>query len=498
MLVRPGRVGQIGRTRASGGTPTPTPESGVTATSFTTTEQAHFHPHSQAGVVTKSGSEIVACPDLKGLAALTATSGTAPVEMTDALGRKFWRCEGAQFAQIAAAFAANTRGVSAIMVGRWHKNAGSALSCGINGASPPATSTGLLATYSTSGNPYVHRPLGILSTTDATNKKYMPIGNQLQVIAVRAGTTALGGQRCYVNNRVAVCSQASVSAAFTGMEIGRYASSGGSYGAFDLYELALWNTGLASATMDAAVAEAVAHWGIAEITATLVLEGDSRIHGTNSDVTTGTALGMVLSAPGAGHVPANVRVLNMATSGGQIPDIITRRDAANSIFDSAMDIGGEKHVAYIIGANDGAPSGDANYAGTTFNTTQRGDAITAAEKAMIRNGTTGFLDRGWTVHRMVEPMVKASPSVSIAQQRVGIRAADFLTDCLAAPGQTYDGKLLRHELALISVGGATPFNTTADVGSPYTDGDGVHPTILGVQLYASGGDTPAYGFGAVV
>ena len=99
---------------------------------------------------------------------------------------------------------------------------------------------------------------------------------------------------------------------------------------------------------------------------------------------------------------------------------------------------------------------------------------------------------------MVEPIVAASPSVSILQQRVGIRAASYLTDCLAGAGQTYDGKLRRLELALVSMGGFKPFDQPGDLPSFYYGSDSTHPTQLGVQLYASGGDTPGKGWGAVV
>lgn len=473
---------------------------GGSATSFTTAPQTHFHPHQQAGAVTKSGSVVTACPDLRGLAALSA--GTGPVEMTDALGRKFWRFEGTAFAQIANAFAANTRGVSFVLVGRIHKSAGAMISCGLNGAAP-ATSTGLMATYNTSAAPFVMRPLGILSTGDAANRKFMACGNQLAVYAVRAGDTAAGGQRCYVNNDRASVAQASLSAAFSGLELGRFANTGASYGSFDLYEVAFWNTGLASAAMDAAVAEAVAHWQIPQLTASLYLEGDSRVHGVNSDVTTGTALGMVLSTPGAGFVPANVRVINMAASGNQISHMVTRRDSASpGAYAADMQLAGEAHIVFLMGANDGAPSGDANYSGTTFNTAARGDAITAAEKAMLYTGSgTGFLEKNggkFTVTRMVEPITQASPSVSILQQRVGIRAASYLTDTQSGPGQAYDGKLRRIELPNITIGGLKPFDQPSDLPNVYMDGDGVHPSKLGVQLYASGGDTPALGWGAAV
>ena len=475
---------------------------GATATSFTTAPQTQFHPHSQAGAVTKNGSVITACPDIKGLAALSAGGTTGPVEMTDALGRKFWRFEAAAFAQIAATFAANTRGVSAILTGRIHRSAGAMLSCGLNGASPPATSTGLIHTYTTGGAPYVLRPLGILSTGDAANRKFMACGHQLQVLAVRAGTTAGGGQRCYVNTDKAAVAEASLGAAFTGMELGRYAASGGSAGSFDLYELALFTSGLAASAMDTAVAEAVANWQIPQLTATLLLEGDSRVHQplANTGIPTGRILGMLLTDPGAGYVPGNYRVLTMAASGNMIADMTTRKNAASpGAYAADMQLTGERHVAYVMGTNDGQGSGDANYPGTTANTVQRGDAIVAADKAMIYDGTgAGLLEKGWTVTRVIEPQQASNSNVSTAQMRLRHREAAFLTDTLAGAGQTYDGKLRRLELPLLSIGGFKPFDLDTTVAGNAYYNDTQHPNAAGAVLWASGGDTPQYGWGAVV
>lgn len=480
-------------------TPAPPPAPGIAATSFATAPAVHFHPNAQAAVVTKSGNVVTACPDLKGLAALSAAGGTGGVEMTDALGRKFWRYEGAQLSQIAAAFASNPQNVAVVFVGRSHQRAGNILSLGLNGGTAPTTATGLINTYTTGSRPSLNRPLGKLFAGTEPNIAHMAIGAQLQVIGVRSVTTANGGLTTWVNNQRESTTQTAYTSAFAGAELGRFATGANGYGAFDLYEIALWNAAPSMAQMDAAVAGAVANFAIPPITDTLVLEGDSRVYGSNSDVSSGTALAMVLSAPGAGYVPEGFRVLSYGASGAQIPHMVTRRDDPESIFATKMNIGGQRHVAFVVGANDGAPSGDANYGATAFNTVARGDAVAAAEKALIHNGgSTGYLGRGWTVTRMVEPIVQASPSVSILQQRIRIREAAYLTDCLAGPGQTYEGKLRRIELANVAVGALKPFDQPANLPNAFVDGDGVHPNRLGVALYASGGDTPALGWGAVV
>lgn len=490
--------------RNAGGTPTPAPAPGSSATTFTTTPQTQFHPNAQAGSVTKNGSVVTACPDLRGLAALSAGSTTGPVEMTDALGRKFWRFEGAQFAQIAAAFAATSQGVSVIFVGRNHKSVGTWISPGLNGAAPATPNSGLLVPYTTGGAPYTPRIFGNLSTSsDAANRKFMAMGHQLHVVAVRAGVGATG-TRTYINNDKATRAGFATANAFAGMELGRFALNANSYGNFDLYEVALFNTALADATMDAAVAEVVTNWQIPQITKSLILEGDSRIHEpfANTGITTGNILGMLLTNPGAGLIPEDCRVITLAASGDKVSNMVLRKNAASpSAYAADMMLPGENHVAYIMGTNDGQGSGDVDY-GTSpaANTTGRGDLIYAADVAMLNNATVGqegLLQRGFIVTRGIEPQQASNSNISTEQLRLRHRDAAFMTDCLAGVGQSFDGKLRRLEIPNITIGGVKPFDTAAGIPNAYYN-DTQHPNAAGAVLWTTGGDTPANGFGAVL
>lgn len=300
--------------------PEPVPIPGSAATAFAAVPAVHFHPHQQAGEVTRAGRVVTACPDLRGFAALSAGAGTGGVEMTDALGRTFWRYEGAQFSRIAAAFASSPQNVAAVFVGRSHQRAGTIVSLGLNGGTAPTTATGLINTYTAGSRPSLNRPLGKLFAGTEPNIAHMAIGAQLQVIAVRSVAGA-GGLTTWVNTRRESTAATAYTAAFAGAELGRFATGANGYGFFDLYEIALWNAAPTLAQMDAAAAAAVANYAIAPVTDTLVLEGDSREFGSNSDVTSGTALAMVLSAPGAGYVPEGFRVLGYGASGAQIANL---------------------------------------------------------------------------------------------------------------------------------------------------------------------------------
>lgn len=492
--------------RYGGGTPAPTPAPGVAATTFATAPAVQYHPHAQAGTVTKSGSVITACPDLQGLAALSAVAGTGPVEMTDALGRKFWRFEGTKFAQIAAAYAANTRACSIVFVGRNHRAPGAAdhniLSLGLNGSAPPATTTGPLCVSgagSAVSRAPVPRPQGFLAATDATNKKNVVVGSQMQVLAVAARTTANGGQRVYVNNNAASVAQSSTSAATAGAELGRMASSGSGFGMFDLYEIALWADEPSNAVMDARVAAAVTNWSIPAITGTLILDGDSRFSG-HTTVSMGQTVGMVLTDPGAELVSTSLRVINIAVSGAQVPNLVARRDETNGIYASDMQLAsGVKRVVFMIGVNDVGASGNANYPTFASGTTGRGDDVYAAVVALIYNGTTGYLDRGFEVVSCVEmASSNAALMVSTGQKRTRERAAAFLTDCLAGSGELYDGKLSRLEFPLATIGGTTLFDTTVNAANTtYYNADGIHPNNTGAAAMVTGGDTPQYGLGSL-
>ena len=509
---------------------------GTSATAWTLNPSVQYHPHSQAGSVTKTGSVITACPDLRGLAALAGDTVAGPIEITNDAGVKFWRFNGAQYATLANSLTAiANRGYSVAMVVRMPHQRGTvpflvpryATYASDTSNTPANASIRLLAAVVTSsGAPGLTGSLpGAL--TDTTNGYKAIPGCQLQVVGVASRTTANGGTRYFLNNDTVDVAQATSSV--TGY-IG--AIIGGAPGAvntanvtvsvnnvFDLYELAYWQGEISNANMVANIAAMVTNWSIAQLDTNLLLEGDSITDGIATTLATSpawsTSVGAQLCKPGASLVPSNVRVLNLGTSGSQVASIITRRDATNPMSAMLYPGGPSKNIfAAQIGRNDVAASlGNQNsaqaYASivTIFNTT-----------------TTGYLQRGWKCYFAANIGTTGTATTTnnvpttenTTQKRIeGIRAlvantathtpqSQFLTDTLSNTSQTFDGLMSVLHLYDISQGGTKWFN--AVVGStqwanavpagPY-DNDSTHPVEAGHALMASGGDTPQYGFASV-
>ncbi|QGP78198.1 hypothetical protein GL174_03705 [Sphingobium sp. CAP-1] len=368
---------------------------------------------------------------------------------------------------------------------------------------------------------------GIGAFTDAANGYRAIPGAQMQVIGVASRTTANGGQRIYVNNDVASVAQSGVTstnctggliggvpAASNGITLGsNAANNSGDF--FDLYEFALWNASLSNAQADAIATAMIGNYAIPAIDSQLVLEGDSITNAIPTalatDPTSGGNMAMILTDPGSSWLPATCRVLCRGQSGAQVSDLVTRRDAASTLAAALMPGGAAKNVVAIqIGRNNVSES----------NGKQNSTQFYAALVALINTAATGYLQRGWKV---VEVVNIAGPSTAVTtnliagedtiQKRLeAIRSlvADtanhlpnptFLTDCLAGPGQAYDGLLNVLHLYDVTVGGDSMFRTAADAqdaAAGYYDNDFTHLRLVGQQLMVSGGDTPAYGYGAIL
>lgn len=505
---------------------------GMSATAFPLAPDIHYHPHSQAAAL-DGNSRVLSCPDLRGLAGASGIAfggGTVgPVEMTDALGRKFWRFTGGQYLLIANTLAAlSARGVTVMGIWRKHNHKGQV----VNFFSPrysaytdDSTNSNYTggSTLRTVGSGNTAARLygaGVDSFSDGTNGYKMIPGCQLHLAGVASRTTANGGQRFYVNLDTASANQSGVTSAnCTGGVIGGLPQSGNgvnaSTGYFDLYEFALWKGELSNAQADAAAAAMVANHAITPITRQLVLEGDSITDGIATSLsvspTSGDNLGMQLSAPGAALLPGDVRVINAGTSGNQVADLVTRRDTGNSMFTAIYPGGAANNVVAVqIGRND--LSGSLG---------QRNSAMHYANVvALINTGGTGYLQRGWKVVAVgnigtaATPVtVNVLPGEDTLQKRIeGFRAliADtanhlpnptFLTDCQTGTGQAYDGLLDVLHLYDVTVGGDTKLNSNADVldtASGYYDTDQTHLRVAGITLMITGGDTPHRGYGSIL
>lgn len=462
---------------------------GASATVFGVAPTSHYHPNSQSA--TLSSGRVTACPDIRGLAALTeGAAGAGPFQYTDAPGRKFWRLNGAEYLNGATALVADQRGITVLAVVRQHRaSSGNFFGLG-NAAAGTAVNTQapVINTSISGGVPPYLRGTTTAASSDATNKQKLIVGSQLQVIAVASRPTASGGQRLYINNDAGnVVQSAGTLTGIAGFEIGRNPFSPGASGTWllaDIYEMAVFVGVLTNAQVDARVAEMVANWNIPQITNQAVLEGDSITQGTGT-VTVGNQMSMQLSEPGAAWaLPSSWRVINLGVSGNTVANLVTRRDAANTMFDNLLP--GRNVVAPQIGRND-VPS-------------KTGAQVYAEIVPLLNTASTGYLQRGWEVRQAVNIGSSAGLMTAITDLRTLLRISSFQTDTLTGPGQTYDGKLKLIELPMVTSGASgSLFDTAADAGDTnWFQGDSTHPGPTGALAMANGADTPAYGYSASI
>lgn len=483
LFPQPSPFGRRGAAGGGGGS------SGPTLATLPVTPTSRWHPG--VSTVTESGGRVVSATDLQGLAAVTeGGAGIGPRAMTDALSRKLWRFEGAEFLNVASALTGvSNRAVCVFIVGRVHR-AGSVPTNNIFGlgnvAGGTALNTGnaqMTAAVTTNSAPWL-RCHSVAGSAASINRPYLIPGAQVQVMSCNSRATASGGTRIMINERASddLAQATTLVASNAGAEIGRYPFSpgtSGNWGQFDLYEMVIYSGTLTNAQQDAVQAALVANYGIVPITNQLVLEGDSITQGTGV-VTSGISSGMTVAEPGAGLIPANYRVLSVGTSGNQVSNLVTRRDAANSWTGALLP--GQNVVAFEIGRNDFGAGG-----------------LSAAQHytnvvAYLNTTSTGVLQRGWTARELVNIATSAAVQTSVESYRALIRQAQFLTDTLTGAGQAFDGKLTLIDTDLIQDSGQTIFQTAADAAdNTYYNGDSTHPNVLGRLLRVNGGDTPSRG-----
>ena len=518
---------------------------GLRPTVFSTAPSVQFHPHSQAATVTKNGAVVTACPDLQGLASLIGDSTAGPIEMTDRLGRKFWRFNGAQYATLQNTLTGlNNRGFTAFMVGRVHHQRSPCImlapryaaytSDAVNSA--PSGVFGMLRTSAASTGTgaaaaFLCAATGLLPS-DANAYKVIT-GTQMQVLGVASRITASGGTRVYINKDYSdLAQQTTAASGYVGLVIGGTGSASANSTAittnvgniFDLYEMAFWNASLANSVTDTFAAAMVANYAIPQLDSQLVLVGDSEFDGIATTLAVSPAwagsLGAQLTEPGAGLLRGNVRLIHQGTSGGQTSNAVDYRDGANSTFGFLYPGGPSKNqIAAMYGRNDMGESGGKKNSATMYSNIV----------SLINTTSTGYLQRGWKVNwcaNIAQSGTTVTTNVSPAgentlQKRIeGLRAliaveashtpnSQFLTDCAANPGGTYDGLVniihlydIQDDRAISS--GMRWFydvlavtdQSDAAVPGPYNN-DLTHPVVAGHLLMASGGLTPQYGVGAI-
>jgi hypothetical protein len=529
--------------RAGGGA---APVAGANATTFATAPTCHFHPNAQQASVTKSGDIITACPDLRGLAALSGLSSigavVGPTEMTDLLGRKFWRFNGPQYALLENTLnAIANRGYMIAMVARVPHCRNTVPFANFRYAAYTNDTTNTVAngsigclratvTSSSAMGLTSSSPTALSNVTDGW--KALP-GAQMQVIAVASRTTANGGIRYYINNDTVDVAQATTSVTgYVGLVLHGAGTASNSAAvttqsntAYDVYELAFWRGELNNAASDPCIAAMVSNFAIPATTQQYLIEGDSISDGIATTLPTSPAfsgnVAVWLTEPGAELVSPGTRVLNNAISGSQATtianSITTRRDAANSHANWLIPGGPSKNKCIIqIGRNDIRDVANA----------QKNSGALYTDVVSIWNATTvGYLQRGWSGVQVANiAATTAAVTVNISppgedtlQKRVeGFRTliADvanktpnptFLTDTLTNAGQAYDGLLTVLHTYAISQGGnewfldavqTTDYANAVPPG-PY-DSDATHLVAEGCRLMATGGDTPQFGYGSVM
>lgn len=452
------------------------------------TPSARWHP--AFSTVTLNGARIATASDLTGLADLTGLSGSAPVAMTDGLGRPFWRFEGDTYLTAAQTLILNSRDMAVFFVGRFHRigTTSAVFSLGSQAAGTAADSNGeaLGARRNNQGMPLL-QSFSKPTITAYPSPEIMVTGSQMQVAGMVGRASADGGTSLWINENRLSTTQPLNRPDVAGAEIGRYAYAPGvtgSWGVFDLYEMVVCDYRLTDGEGDSLSAALMAAWNIAPVTNQLVLEGDSIMQGT-SDVTPGLSAGMVLTDPAAPQVGPDWRVVNLATSGSRTVTLESRRDTALGWPD--IKAPGRNVLAFEIGRNDMSPS-----FGTTPN--QHYANVVTYLTADFGVTASSILDRGWELRVMANIASSVDYEDDLAAYRALIRDPAFAVALGTDPTGSYAGRLQIIDTEQITVGGNPVFATAADAGDvSYYAGDSTHPNIAGAIVRATGGDDPAKG-----
>lgn len=418
-------------------------------------------------------------PVLEQASSATALTFIGPVQMTDALGRKFWRFSGSHLLRISDTLIFTKRNCAMLVIGRNHRaNTTSAVLGG------QGQSTAMLeATWASSRMPVPRVFNKAYTTLDATYNNLI-VGSQLHLIgAASSGTRVIH----LMNDKDGSTTQVGTDATCNGGFIG--GTSTGANGEWDVYEVAIWNTNQTDANIKAQRDLMFANWGLTTVTSQVVTMGDSITKGVTG-VDSGSVPSVRIAEPGMGYIPDGCRVVNVGSGGQTINDAVSERDAANTFTQFTLAGGAANNkILFHMGTNDmGAIGG-----------TQTAAAVYAEVVALLNSASpSGYLQKGWKVYVANNTAADDSTkAVQIPALRALYNDPQFLTDTLSNTGQTYDGlvKVIQTHLITKSPDG-TIFDTQADAQSLVYYKDGLHPNEAGNDVLVSGGDTPQYGFGA--
>jgi len=169
-------------------------------------------------------------------------------------------------------------------------------------------------------------------------------------------------------------------------------------------------------------------------------------------------------------------------------DTLIRRDTALGWPD--LQLAGQNVLAFEIGRNDISISGGETPASHYAN-------VVAYLTDDFGTVPSSILAKGWDLRVMAN--IASSPNYveAITAYRALLRDPAFTVDLGTDASGAYTGQMQLVESDLITDGGQTVFATPQDAADQtYYAGDSTHPSILGAQLRATGGDDPSKGIAA--
>lgn len=506
----------------------PTAAGGFAPTTFSIAPTAQWHPNT-ATITTDSNGRMTSLSDAKGFAALSETSaGIGAFVKTDGLGRKFLCFTGAEGIKSTAALSLNLRNCTVMIIARNHLNG-------------PTNPKWMFAGYNADGSALGNMQAAYFSQASAGRATVIgssvAAGKQANMIAdchVRAylwrwganasAGTANAGLRLAVNGyNDNVALSGTPPTPVPGVEIGRNANfpgTSGSWSRLDAYEIIVWTQALTDAQCDAAIAAAMANYGLNNSINQLVVEGDSRTYGFSyaggvNGFDSSENPAMLMTAPGSPlAIPDTWMVTNYSTSYSSIPagtgaggnnNMTYRRDVTDS-WSTKLKTGGRNVILWLNGGNN-----------FKLRPPMSGAETYAAQVAWLNTDTTGVLQRGWESIMMTEMQLPSDLYTPTDDLRaLEMNAAQLAADTLSGPGQIYEGKVKVVPIHLIKQAmtdnGPNPspsgticgsrgdeLNTLFYLINPATgNSDGTHPTRVLNKLLWSGADTPQYGIRAAL
>lgn len=438
-------------------------------------------------IVTSNG-RVTSISDMQGVAdAVESSTGSGPLLLTDATGRKFMRFDGSQALRISSDLAIpSTRRIGVFMVGRLHNANSSAdmvyFNFDASGASQNLPYGSLCCGVTSDRVPAIGIP-GSVAAFTSNNEKMIP-GCNLQVIGdIRRDWPEEGRQNCAVLNRNFAKQNQRTPIGFgasTGGEIGGD-SNQGRFSRFDCYELLIYPYGVDAEDSDAVIAEIgeelADFYAIPETTDQLLLEGDSLTQGfVASGSFGGASSGMAMTNPGESLVPATTRVINYAVGGNTVGSVQSRVNASQGYL--AYPLAGENKIVMQIGTNN---VGAGNDAATIY-----GQIVD-----VLNDGAgSGMLVDGFEVVVCTNIARDSATFMGVIDSlRTLLLSPTFLSDCDADTGGTYAGKLEVVRTHLIENGAdGTIFETQSDAQDlTYYWTDGLHLTPEATLLMFTGG-----------